>query len=79
MLDVDKVRKLLAQHGKVRSQPEPDWSGTFQLPREIEQYYREVGPDGVNIELPWNPCSLPRLTDLWSFQEGYRWNGMSGE
>jgi hypothetical protein len=79
MLAAERVRSLLALHGAVQSQPATDWSGPFQLPAEVEHYYRDVGPCDINIELPENPCYLPRLADLWSFQEGYRWRGRTGE
>jgi hypothetical protein len=79
VLTVERVKALLALHGEVRSQPATDWTGPFRLPVEVEHYYSDIGPWDVNIELPGNPCFLPRLSELWSFQEGYRWNGISGE
>jgi hypothetical protein len=49
------------------------------LPPAVERFYREVGPADITIEAHGNPYSLPSLVDLWEFQAGYRWNGLSGE
>jgi hypothetical protein len=79
MVTAEIAKRLLALHGEVRTQPSIDWSGTFPIPPAVEQFYREVGPADITIEAHGNPYFLPRLVDLWKFQAGYRWNGLSGE
>lgn len=79
MVGVERVQELLAAHGEVRPQPAADWKGSFALPPQIEQFYWGVGPCNINIELPENPCFLPRLSELWAFQVGYRWSGLNDE
>lgn len=79
MVAAEVAKRLLALHGDVRPQPPSDWNGTFPIPPAVERFYREVGPFSVTIEAHGNPYFLPRLADLWRFQAGYRWNGLSGE
>jgi hypothetical protein len=79
MVTAKVTKQLLALHGEVRSQPASDWTGAFPIPPAVEQFYREVGPLKVTIEAHGNPYFLPCLADLWQFQAGYRWNGLSGE
>lgn len=79
MVTHEVARGLLALHGEVRSQPTSDWTGAFPIPPDVERFYREVGPFNVTIEAHGNPYFLPSLADLWQFQAGYRWNGLSGE
>lgn len=79
MLTAEIAKRLLALHGEIRPQPLADWTGTFVLPPAVEQFYREVGPTNITIEAHGNPYFLPCLADLWKFQAGYRWNGLSGE
>jgi hypothetical protein len=38
-----------------------------------------VGPADVIIQSYGNPFFLPRLSDLWKLQAGYRWDGYTGE
>src|SRR5262249_8604251 len=71
--------RILALHGEVRSQPASAWTGPFPIPLAVERFYREVGPLNVTIEAHGNPYFLPSLADLWQFQAGYRWNGLSGQ
>ena len=73
------AKRLLALHGEVRAQPPSDWTGTFPIPAVVERFYQEVGPANVTVEAHGNPYFLPSLADLWQFQAGYRWNGLSGE
>jgi len=75
----ETAKSLLANHGVVRSQPLSDWSGPFPLPKQLQQFYLEVGPVDVIIEAHGNPYFFPYLSKLWSFQAGYRLNGISGE
>ena len=79
MVTAEEAKRLLALHGEVRSQPPSDWTGSFPVPAAVERFYGEVGPCNVTIEAHGNPYFLPRLADLWRFQAGYRWNGLSGE
>jgi hypothetical protein len=74
-----QARESLSHHGVVQPQPVSDWTGAFPLPAAIEQFYQEVGPVDVTIRSYGNPFFLPRLSGLWEFQAGYRWNGLSGE
>jgi|688.fasta_scaffold355934_2 hypothetical protein len=79
MVAAEVAKRLLAMHGEVCAQPPSDWNGAFPIPPEIERFYIEVGPTNVTIEAHGNPYFLPSLADLWQFQAGYRWNGLSGE
>jgi hypothetical protein len=79
MVTAEGVKRLLVLHGEIRPQPPSDWTGAFEVPLAVEQFYREVGPANVTIEAHGNPYFLPSLADLWEFQAGYRWNGLSGE
>lgn len=79
MVTADAAKRLLTLHGELRTQPPSDWTGTFPIPPAVERFYREVGPVNVSIEAHGNPYFLPSLADLWEFQAGYRWNGLSGE
>ena len=79
MTSADRARELLGLHGEVRPQPATDWTGAFPIPPAVEEFYREVGPVNVTIESHGNPYFLPSLADLWKFQAGYRWDGLTGE
>jgi hypothetical protein len=79
MATAEQARQLLSLHGETQPQPPGDWSGTFLIPAAIEQFYRDVGPADIRIVGYGNPYFLPRLASLWTFQAGYRWNGLSGE
>ena len=79
MITAQRARELLSLHGELRSQPASDWSGAFDLPACAERFYEEIGPTDVFVESYGNPFFFPRLTALWDFQAGYRWNGLNGE
>jgi hypothetical protein len=79
MVTAEVAKRLLALHGEVRPQPASDWTGAFPIPPAVERFYREVGPVNVTIKAHGNPYFLPSLADLWQFQAGYRWNGLSTE
>lgn len=79
MVKSETAKQLLETHGEIRSQPASDWNGEFPLPRELERYYREVGPINVTIMSYGNPYFLPSLADLWTFQAGYRWDSFTNE
>lgn len=79
MFTAEVAKRLLALHGEVRPQPPSDWTGYFPIPAPVERFYQEVGPANITINGHGNPYFLPSLADLWQFQAGYRWNGLSGE
>jgi hypothetical protein len=79
MVTAEQAKRLLAMHGKVRPQPRSDWTGPFPILSAIERFYQEVGPFNIAIEAHGNPYYLPSLADLWQFQAGYRWNGLTEE
>jgi hypothetical protein len=74
-----QARALLAEHGIVRPQVKSEWQGTILLPSDIAAYFEQIGPVDVIIPGYGNPTKLPSLTNLWQFQAGYRWNGITGE
>lgn len=69
----------LGGYGRVRAQPASDWTGDVPLPDTLAAFYRDVGPDGVTAETIGNALYFPSLADLWQKQEGYRWDGRTGE
>jgi hypothetical protein len=84
------LRHLLAPWGELRSQPESDWAGDFQLPESVVKFYEEVGPwgethfetvgpAGLSVNAGGNPVCIPPLHKLWSLQAGYRWNANTNE
>lgn len=77
--ETQRARDLLAQHGAVEAQPAREWAGTFALPSELEEFYRDVGPVNVSVPGYGNSSFLPRLSALWEHQVGYRFHGHSGE
>lgn len=79
MVSAEKAKALLARHGKVRAQPPTDWKGLFSLPPTVEVFYQDVGPANITINANGNAYFLPRLTDLWKFQRGYRYNALTGK
>jgi hypothetical protein len=74
-----RVKELLSHHGELRSQPSSDWKGDFALPEALSEFYRDIGPVDVSIEAPRDSFFLPKLADLWNFQAGYRWHGITLE
>jgi hypothetical protein len=79
MVSPQQARELLSLHGEVRPQSATEWTGAFFIPPRVEQFYRDVGPVDVTIDMHGNPYFLPRLSELWEFQAGYPWNGLTGE
>ena len=75
MVTAEQARASLAAHGRLKSQPIEDWSGDFELPPSVADFYHEVGPVNVAIETGGNPIVLPRLSKLWKLQDGYRFVG----
>lgn len=79
MVTAERARDLLALHGTLRPQLIADWAGEFPLPKTVEKFYQEVGPVDVYVRGYGNDYFFPKLGDLWNFQAGYRWNGLTNE
>lgn len=75
----DETRKLLARHGECVPQDAADWSGPFDLPDALRDFYSNIGPSDIYIEGYGNPTTIPALKNLWNHQAGYRWNGLTNE
>lgn len=73
------VRELLELHGTCSPQDPSEWTGDIPLPNGIADFYRNIGPINIIIEGYGNPTFMPRLSELWKHQAGYRWNGLTGE
>ena len=74
-----ETRELLCRHGSCAPQGPADWTGPFQLPESLLQFYSGVGPKDVCIEGFGNPTTIHSLKKLWERQAGYRWNGLTNE
>src|SRR5258708_9257491 len=57
----------------------PECRGLFPFPLDSIQSLPPAGPLTVLLPAYSHPCFLPRLTDLWSYQAGYRWNSLTGK
>ena len=79
MVTPARVRELLELHGTCEPQDQSEWTGNIPLPDAIATFYRDVGPVNITIEGYGNPTFIPRLSQLWERQAGYRWNAFSGE
>ena len=75
MVNAEQARAMLAGHGRLRPQSAEDWAGDFPLPSAVADFYREVGPVNLTIEVGGTPVFLPRLSKLWKHQDGYRFVG----
>lgn len=73
------TQRLLRKHGTCKPQKPAAWKGSIALPEPLRVYYLEVGPVNITIENQPHPFFLPRLSQLWKLQEGYRWNASTGE
>ncbi|HCN31120.1 MAG TPA: hypothetical protein DIT64_20880, partial [Verrucomicrobiales bacterium] len=62
-----------------RAQKVSEWTGTFDLPQPVADYYTELGPVDVHIPGYGNPYFLPSLASLWKFQAGYRYHPETSE
>jgi hypothetical protein len=77
MSSYDTAREILRRAYPAvafRSQPPADWQGEFLLPDAIAEYFRDLGPVDVTIDGYGNPYFLPSLSQLWTFQAGYRYH-----
>ena len=70
---------LLSRHGNCAPQDAADWTGPFQLPESLREFYSVVGPQDVFVEGYGNPTTIYSLRKLWDRQAGYRWNGLTNE
>lgn len=73
------AKSLLEKHGTCREQLPDEWSGNFELPRELLDFYRDVGPVDVIIDGYGNPTTFPCLKHLWHHQMGYRYHPTTNE
>ncbi len=75
------AHRLVEQYfpGEFAPQSVVDWNGPFALHPDVVEFYTAVGPLNVLLPAYGDPCFLPRLADLWSYQAGYRWNGLTGK
>jgi hypothetical protein len=73
-----RAKALLSFHGDICPQPPGDWTGKLPLPAAVERFFQELGPVDITIESYGNAFFLPRLAALWEFQNGYRWDGLTG-
>ncbi|EKU98526.1 hypothetical protein Lepto7375DRAFT_7822 [Leptolyngbya sp. PCC 7375] len=74
-----QTRELLTRHGDCEKQDLAEWSGPFELPNALRDFYSDVGPKDICIEGYGNPTTIPSLKRLWDRQAGYRWNGLTNE
>ena len=78
--DIRQARRLLLENLpaiELRPQPVSDWTGDFDLPSTVMEYYHQIGPVDFTIEGYGNPWFLPSLAALWEFQAGYRFHPTS--
>ena len=75
----EQTRELLCRHGDCAPQDVTEWTGPFQLPEQLREFYSVVGPQDVCIEGYGNPTTIYSLKKLWDRQAGYRWNGLTNE
>ena len=75
----EETRELLRRHGTCATQDATDWTGPFDLPDALREFYSDVGPLDVCIEGFGNPTTIYSLRKLWERQAGYRWNGLTNE
>jgi len=85
---MDDLHAAFARFGPLQAQGKHDWQGPFPLPPVLARFYAQVGPLGreinpkvghAGITLPGLEVWVPPLQRLWSYQAGYRWNGVDGE
>jgi hypothetical protein len=82
MAKFELARTLFTKHfsqQKWLSQLPSDWTGPFLLPEPLVDYYARVGPVNITLKGYGNPYFLPSLARLWGYQEGYRYNGKTGQ
>jgi hypothetical protein len=68
------ARQALAVFGSVSRQEPIEWAGESPLPPQLARFYREVGPEWIEIDTAGLPFLFFPLERLWDEQAGYRWN-----
>lgn len=79
MISSNRVLQLLEPFGQLKPQRADDWNGSFELPAEVNAFYREVGPIDLDIPGYGNNYFIPCLANLWRYQVGYRSEGTNGD
>ena len=81
----EEIHQLLSSWGELRAQQADEWQGDAeQLPKEIADFYEQigpfgpviyesVGPVGIALSVGGNPVSIPPLRKLLNLQAGYAW------
>ena len=72
------VRRALTVFGPVSRQEPLEWAGDTPLAPQLAHFYREVGPEWIEIDTAGLPFVLFPLDRLWDEQAGYRWNRRTG-
>ena len=72
------VRKALSVFGPTSRQEPIEWAGEAPLAPELARFYREVGPEWIEIDTAGLPFLFFPLERLWDEQAGYRWNRRTG-
>ena len=68
------ARQSLAVFGSVSRQEPIEWAGELPLAPQLARFYREVGPEWIEIDTAGLPFLFFPLERLWDEQAGYRWN-----
>lgn len=68
------ARQALALFGSVSRQEPIEWAGETPLAPQLARFYREVGPEWIEIDTAGLPFLFFPLERLWDEQAGYRWN-----
>ncbi|MGC5047962.1 hypothetical protein [Micrococcus porci] len=72
------ARAALSVFGPVHRQEPIEWAAEEPLAPDLAEFYREVGPDWVEIDTLGLPLLMFPLERLWDEQAGYRWNHRTG-
>lgn len=74
----NQARQLLGRHGACAAQSESEWTGPVPLPDGLAKFYRDVGPQGVDVYCYGGVTYFPSLGELWSLQAEYGRNEETG-
>lgn len=72
------VQQALSVFGPTSRQEPLEWTGESPLAPELARFYREVGPEWIEIDTAGLPFVFFPLERLWDEQAGYRWNRGTG-
>ncbi|MGM7671417.1 hypothetical protein [Microbacterium sp. A93] len=72
------TRQALSVFGPTSRQEPLEWTGEAPLAPELARFYREVGPEWIEIDTAGLPFQFFALEQLWGEQAGYRWNRRTG-